>query len=67
MWHANDEEGDEECGAEEGGCEAGSGVEMGYHGRWGLRDFLVFECVNAKPLLSSGRVPGVKRYEYGRQ
>lgn len=66
MWHADDEEGDEECGAEEGGCEAGSGVEMGYHG-WGLRDFLVFECVKAMPLLSSGRVPAEKRYEYGRQ
>ncbi len=39
VWHADYEERDEEGGAEEGGCEAGSGVEMGCHGRGRLGAF----------------------------
>ncbi len=31
MWHTDDEEGDGESGSEEGGCEAGPGVEDWRH------------------------------------
>lgn len=32
MWHADDQEGDKECGAEEGGGETGAGVKWWGHG-----------------------------------
>lgn len=44
MWHANDKEGDEEGGAEEGSGKAGPRVKMGCHGAEGRRGILTANC-----------------------